>query len=203
MFHCTINYVPLYNVFSLLYIKHYALTLYYIIAFLHSSTKTYKEECISDLIFSQWCSAGFRSVRNTLSLGKQFLTSSIPLWLLHPEDIHNSPSRHWESHTQQDSVKSRDTWLLSSTTVGTQNVSEQSVSTKLYWRQNIHATWARTTSLSATYLCCLHHTVRAVVFHWRQFSHVSAALIDAQSKLYGLFARPCNNAENAVTRTKV
>jgi len=192
MFYCTINYVPLYNVFSPLYIKHYALTFYIIFAFLHSSTQTYKEECISDLMFSQWCSAGFRSVRNTLSLGKQFLTSSIPLWQLHPEDMLNSPSQRWESHTQQDSVKSRNTWLLSSTNVGTQNLAEQCASTKLYQRKNIHATWARTTSLSATYLCCLHHMVRVVVFHWQQFSHVSAALIDAQSMLSGLFARPCN-----------
>jgi len=108
MFYCTINYVPLYNVFSPLYIKHYALTLYYIIAFLHSSTKTYKEECISDLMFSQWCSAGFRSVRNTLSLGKQFLTSSIPLWPLHPEDIlntvHHSTGNHTPSKTSNNGI---------------------------------------------------------------------------------------------------
>ena len=159
-------------------------------------------------VFQIWCSLSgvvqdSDSVRNTLSLGEQFLTSSIPLWLLHPEDICNSPSQHWESHTQQHSVKSQDTWLLSSTTVGTQNLAEQCASTKLYQRQNIHATWARTTSLSATYFCCLHHMVRAVVFHWRQFSHVSAALIDAQSKLSGLFARPCNNVANAIARTQV
>ena len=115
MFHCTINYVPLYNVFSLLYIKHYALTFYHIVAFLHSSTQTYKEECISDLMFSQWCSAGFRSVRNTLSLGKQFLTSSIPLWPLHPEDILNTVLHSAGNHKPSNSVKSQKTWLLSST----------------------------------------------------------------------------------------
>jgi hypothetical protein len=42
-----------------------------------------------------------------------------------------------------------------------------SVSTKLYQRQNIHTMWARTTSLSGTYLCCIHHMVRVVVFYWR------------------------------------
>jgi len=104
----------------------------------------------------------------------------------------HSPSQRWESHTQQQSVKSWKTWLLSSTTAGTQNLAEQCASTKLYQRQNIHATWARTTSRSGTYLCCLHHMVRVVVFHWWQFSHVSAALIDAQRELSGLFARPCN-----------
>ena len=64
------------------------------IAFLHSSVQTYNEDSISDLMFCQWCSGGFRSVRNAVSLGKQFLTSSIPLWLLHPEDIwtHSIPA---------------------------------------------------------------------------------------------------------------
>ena len=147
--------------------------------------------------FQIWCSLSgvvedSDTVRNTLSLGKQFLASSIPLWLLHPEDRHNTVHPSTGNHSQQESVKSWKTWLLSSTTVGTQNLAEQSVSTKLHEIQNIHAMWARTTSWSGTYLCCLHHMVRVVVFHWWQFSHVSTALIDAQRKLPRPFACPCN-----------
>jgi hypothetical protein len=46
-------------------------------------------------VFKIWCSfSGVVEdsdlVRSTLSLGKQFLASSIPLWMLHPEDIHNT-----------------------------------------------------------------------------------------------------------------
>jgi len=161
MFCCTQFFPPLYT-------KHYALTFYVIIVFLHTSIQTYKAESISDLTFSQWCRGGFRSVRNTLSPGKRFLTSSIPLWLLHPEDTQHIPSQRWESHTQQKSVKSWKTWLLSSTTVG----NPKSCRTECVYEiipKTLHSRHVskNNQSLLGTYLCCLHHMVRVVVFHCR------------------------------------
>ena len=148
-------------------------------------------------VFRIWCSHSSavddsRLACNTLSLDELlthiFSSSTAQHW----RNVQHSPSQCWKSHTQQESVKSWQTWILSSSTVGTQSFAEHSASTKLYHRRNIHNMWARTTSLSRTYLCCLHHMVRVVVFHWWQFSHVSTALIDAQHKLSSLFACPWN-----------
>jgi len=55
-------------------------------------------------VFQIWCSLSgvvedSDTVRNTLSLGKQFLASSIPLWLLHPEDRHNTVHPSTGNHT--------------------------------------------------------------------------------------------------------
>jgi hypothetical protein len=148
-------------------------------------------------VFQIWCSLSgvvkdSDLVSNTLSLGKQFLASSIPLWLLHPEDIHNTVHPSTGNHTASKRVSNHRRLDSSAVPLWEPKILLKSASTKLHQIQNIHATSARTTSRSETYLCCLHHMIRVVVFHRRQFSHVSTALIDAQRKLPRPFTCPCN-----------
>jgi hypothetical protein len=159
-------------------------------------------------VFHIWCSLSgvvedSYSVHNLLSLGKQFLTSSIPLWLLHPEDIHNTVHPSARNHTPSNRVSNDRILDSSAVPLCEPKTLQNRVRLQNYTKDNIHTTWARTTSLSGTYLCCLHHVVRVVVFHRRQFSHMSTALIDAQRKLSSLFTRPCNTCCNAITRPQV